>query len=214
MNDLYRHELRLFQNLFLPSVKLAKKERVGSRLRRRYEAPATPFQRVVDSPAVDPARVAELRQQRETLDPFQLSETIQAKLEEIFQLSAEVVKGNADLSTAIPKPERLSKTKTHRRARVKAKTARREKDKSTNTTKTKRKKKRQRRVTFLRGLTGLERPGVVGLRRGGAFSAAACCRCSGVAQGARFLALRLFRGTANGSDCDVAAGLPRHFVAA
>ena len=35
IEDLYRHELRRFQNLFLPSVKLAKKERVGSRLRRR-----------------------------------------------------------------------------------------------------------------------------------------------------------------------------------
>lgn len=28
-------DLLLFQNLFLPSVKLAKKEQVGSRLRRR-----------------------------------------------------------------------------------------------------------------------------------------------------------------------------------
>ena len=45
MNDLYSKELRVFQNLFLPSVKLAKKERVGSRLRRHYEAPQTPFQR-------------------------------------------------------------------------------------------------------------------------------------------------------------------------
>jgi len=35
INDLYRQELRRFQNLFLPSVKLAKKERVDSRLRRR-----------------------------------------------------------------------------------------------------------------------------------------------------------------------------------
>jgi hypothetical protein len=39
LNDLYRHELRLFQNLFLPSVKLRQKERVGARQRRRYDAP-------------------------------------------------------------------------------------------------------------------------------------------------------------------------------
>jgi hypothetical protein len=44
MHDLYEQELRLFQNLFLPSVKLAGKERIGSRWRRRYEAPRTPFQ--------------------------------------------------------------------------------------------------------------------------------------------------------------------------
>ena len=34
INDLYEKELGLFQNLFLPSVKLAKKERMGSRLGR------------------------------------------------------------------------------------------------------------------------------------------------------------------------------------
>ena len=89
IDGLYRNELRLFQNLFLPSVKLAKKERIGSRLRRRYEAPETPFQRVAASPAADLERVADLRRQRETLDPFRLSATIQAKLDRIFRLSAE-----------------------------------------------------------------------------------------------------------------------------
>src|SRR5438552_10885406 len=45
INDLYCNELGLFQNLFLPSVKLHSKLRVGSRLRRRYEPPLTPLQR-------------------------------------------------------------------------------------------------------------------------------------------------------------------------
>jgi hypothetical protein len=86
INDLYRQELRRFQNLFLPSVKLAQKERVGSRLRRRYEAPQTPWQRVVSSPVADPERLAELVQERARLDPFQLSRRIQEKLERIFRL--------------------------------------------------------------------------------------------------------------------------------
>lgn len=89
INDLYGNELRVFQNLFLPSVKLAKKERVGSHLRRCYEAPQTPFQRVLASPVVDRECVAELERRRSTLDPFQLSATIQAKLEGIFRLSAD-----------------------------------------------------------------------------------------------------------------------------
>ncbi|MGH9376154.1 MAG: integrase catalytic domain-containing protein, partial [Terriglobia bacterium] len=89
INGLYRNELRLFQNLFLPSVKLAAKERIGSRLRRRYEAPETPWQRVLACSVVDPERVAELRRRREKLDPFQLSATIRQKLEAIFRLSAE-----------------------------------------------------------------------------------------------------------------------------
>jgi len=87
LNDLYRQELRRFQNLFLPSVKLAKKERVGSRLRRRYEAPQTPWRRVATSPVADPERVAELAQERARLDPFDLSRRIQEKLASIFRLS-------------------------------------------------------------------------------------------------------------------------------
>jgi hypothetical protein len=89
INDLYGNELRLFQNFFLPSVKLAKRERVGSRLRRRYEAPATPWQQVRPSGQADPQRLAELAQQRGRLDPFQLSRRIQTKLEGVFRLSRE-----------------------------------------------------------------------------------------------------------------------------
>jgi hypothetical protein len=89
INDLYRRELRWFQNLFLPSVKLARKERVGSRLRRRYEAAQTPLQRLAASGAADPARVTELQRLRKGLDPFELSATIEAKLEGIFALSRE-----------------------------------------------------------------------------------------------------------------------------
>ena len=45
MNAVYA-DLRLLQNLFLPSVKLQRKERVGARLRRHYDAPQTPLERV------------------------------------------------------------------------------------------------------------------------------------------------------------------------
>ncbi|MGH9448336.1 MAG: integrase, partial [Terriglobia bacterium] len=150
INDLYRHELLLFQNLFMPSVKLARKERVGSRLRRHYEAAATPFQRVSASPVADPERVAELRRQRATLDPFQLSATIRSKLERIFQLSTEV-KGNGDPSLPTSQGERIIERKAHRRARAKAKPARGEKAKATTTktkAKAKGKEKRRRRVTL------------------------------------------------------------------
>src|SRR2546429_9925100 len=46
MNDLYRNELRLWMNLFLPSVKLLKKVRGGSKVRRVYDAACTPFEGV------------------------------------------------------------------------------------------------------------------------------------------------------------------------
>lgn len=87
MNDLYRNELRLFQNLFLPSVKLRRKDRVGARLIRRYDPAQTPFERVVASPQADPSQVAALQHLRETCNPFDLSKTIDQKLERIYQMA-------------------------------------------------------------------------------------------------------------------------------
>jgi hypothetical protein len=88
LNDLYSQELRLFQNLFLPSVKLRRKVRVGSKLKRVYDPPQTPFQRVCASQQIIPAKVAQLQHWRDTLDPFELSRQIEHKLERIFQLSS------------------------------------------------------------------------------------------------------------------------------
>ncbi len=87
MNDLYRSELRLFQNLFLPSVKLVKKVRVGSRVRRRYDRPQTPLERVVTTGGGDPTKVAELVALRDRLDPFTLAQTIDEKLDRLYRLA-------------------------------------------------------------------------------------------------------------------------------
>jgi len=87
LNALYGHELRLFQNLFLPSVKLVRKERVGARLRRRYDAPRTPLDRVQACPEVDPAAVASWVALRDQLDPFALSRAIDRKIERLVALA-------------------------------------------------------------------------------------------------------------------------------
>src|SRR6266571_5678131 len=83
----YRGELRLFQNLFLPSVKLLRKERVGARVRRRYDAPRTPLDRVLACPDLRPEVAAQLRRQRASLDPFALARTIDQQLERIYALA-------------------------------------------------------------------------------------------------------------------------------
>ena len=87
INALYGHELRLLQNLFLPSVKLLRKERVGSRVRRRYDTPRTPLDRVLACAEVDLAKVDALVALRDRLDPFALAETIDWQLEAIFALA-------------------------------------------------------------------------------------------------------------------------------
>ena len=87
MNDLYRSELRLFQNLCLPSVKLVRKVRVGARLRRVYDRPQTPFERVLACPEADPRKVAQLQTLRRRLDPFALAEAIDQKLTRLYALA-------------------------------------------------------------------------------------------------------------------------------
>lgn len=87
INDLYDQELRLWLNLFLPSVKLVKKVRVGSKVRRVYDGPRTALERVRACPQADREHVAQLEGLRKQLDPFQLAKRIERKLERIYRLA-------------------------------------------------------------------------------------------------------------------------------
>jgi transposase InsO family protein len=87
LNNLYGRELRLWLNLYLPSVKLVKKVRVGSKVRRVYDAPCTPFERVKTCRQANPEQVAGLERLRKSLDPFQLGRIIERKLEHISRLA-------------------------------------------------------------------------------------------------------------------------------
>ena len=87
INDLYGYELRLWLNLFLPSVKLLKKVRVGSKVRRVYDGPRTPFERVRGCPQADGEQVARLEELRKRLDPFQLARAIERQLKRIYGLA-------------------------------------------------------------------------------------------------------------------------------
>jgi hypothetical protein len=87
MNDLYQNELRILQNLFLPSMKLNKKIRVGSKLKRRYDKPQTPLERLLNCPQADPLKTQELKRLRDQTDPFELAKRIEQKLERIYQMA-------------------------------------------------------------------------------------------------------------------------------
>jgi len=93
INDLYANELRLFQNLFQPSFKLKEKKRVGSRLVRKYDKPKTPFKRVLESGKYHRAKMKKLKDLAASLDPFELSEAIDRKLERIFKMASQRVGG-------------------------------------------------------------------------------------------------------------------------
>ena len=68
-------------------MKLIDKVRVGSKLRRRYDQPLTPLERLLACPQADPAKLQALKGLRETSDPFALAKTIEQKLDRIYQLA-------------------------------------------------------------------------------------------------------------------------------
>lgn len=98
LNDLYANELRLYMNLFQPSVKLLRTIRKGSRRVRRYDEPRTPLDRLVGMPGADPQKVDALLHLRSRLDPFDLARIIRRKLERIWEMR------HTGKKTAKPKP--------------------------------------------------------------------------------------------------------------
>jgi hypothetical protein len=80
-------DLRLFPNLFPPSMKLQRKERRGSRLIRRYDRPQTPCERVRACPEADPRKLAALRRVLQTTDPFVLSVRLDQQRAQLSRLA-------------------------------------------------------------------------------------------------------------------------------
>lgn len=87
MNELYRGELRLFMNLYQPSVKLIKTIRIGSRRKRVYDNPSTPFDRLLKGEQADRVKLNALKALRNQINPFELSARVNGKLEHIFSLA-------------------------------------------------------------------------------------------------------------------------------
>lgn len=136
LNVLYA-DLRLFQNLWLPSVKLLRKTRVGSRLRRQYGPPQTPFERVRASGDVDAAKLVELTRLRDATDPFALAARIDQQLDRVYALATRRRPGDAagpveaknastrslensksEFSTATPGPSSLAPQKKRTKTSV------------------------------------------------------------------------------------------------
>jgi hypothetical protein len=84
MNELYKNEWSLYQNHFMPSMKLISKERLGSKYKKRYEAPKTPYERILDTDLIDNNTKEKLIAIHKTVNPFKLKKDIENKLTMIF----------------------------------------------------------------------------------------------------------------------------------
>jgi hypothetical protein len=88
INALYASDLLSFQNLFQPSLKLKSKMHLGSKTKRIYDCPQTPFDRVLRSGCFDRSKAKHLKQCRDSIDPFVLSQRIDQKLFELTPLAS------------------------------------------------------------------------------------------------------------------------------
>jgi hypothetical protein len=77
VNQLYAH-VRLLVNFFYPSMKLVEKVRVGARVHKRYDAPRTPYQRVLDCTLIAEAAKKKLRAQLKQLNPAEITRAMAA----------------------------------------------------------------------------------------------------------------------------------------
>lgn len=84
LNAIYA-ALRLYTNFFLPVMKLQEKVRTGSKVTRRYDAPLTPYKRLLDHPRISQGIKDTLTAQYHTLNVVELKDRLNHLQQQLFQ---------------------------------------------------------------------------------------------------------------------------------
>jgi hypothetical protein len=80
MNEIYRAFWNPLRNFFTPNLKLIKKERVGAKIKKTYDTPKTPYQRLMESETLSKRQKAKLKEAIKTKNPFFLKEQLETRL--------------------------------------------------------------------------------------------------------------------------------------
>ncbi len=86
MNEIYRAYWNPLQNYFTPVLKLVSKERIGGRIKKKYDKPKTPYKRLLESTYVTEKDKANLKDNHKTKNPIYLKREMDKKLKEFFKL--------------------------------------------------------------------------------------------------------------------------------
>jgi len=95
---------RLYINFFQPSFKLKSKTRDGARVKKVYHPPATPCDRLIAHPAVDPTVKADLAAQFLALDPVRLLQQIRIVQQALSDIATYGPPAQQATPTASPSP--------------------------------------------------------------------------------------------------------------
>lgn len=83
MNSIYKNEQLLLYNFFIPTMKLRFKFREGSKMKRRYFEPKTPYERLMESEILPEEQKKKLQYIYSRLDPFKLKNELQKKMNKL-----------------------------------------------------------------------------------------------------------------------------------
>jgi hypothetical protein len=83
LNELYE-VLRLYLNFFVPVMKLKEKERIGSKMIKRYDTPKTPYQRILEAEDVSQEVKERLQKQYQTLNLVKLKKNVDDVLKKLI----------------------------------------------------------------------------------------------------------------------------------
>jgi len=80
ISDLYRGDLRLYKNFFQPVMKVIEKTRIGGKVKKKFDIPATPYHRLLASADMTAEQKQKLTALYVTLNPADLKRRIDKAL--------------------------------------------------------------------------------------------------------------------------------------
>lgn len=86
MNKIYKEYWNPLHNYFLPSFKLEEKIRVGSKIKKKFDTPKTPAQRLLESKGYSGYMKKQVQYQLKRLDPIKLKKGLEKELDIFYML--------------------------------------------------------------------------------------------------------------------------------
>lgn len=90
MNRIYKKYWNPLHNYFLPSFKLESKERVGGKIKKKFEIPKTPAQRLLETKNYSSYMKNKVKHELSNLDPIDLKRGLEKELKNFYRLLEQI----------------------------------------------------------------------------------------------------------------------------
>lgn len=102
INDLYEHYWLPLRNYFTPVMKLISKTRQGGTIKKHYDTPSTPCDRLLNNPHVSEQTKQMLKSTRSKLNPLELAEELEQSLTAIYEAADAIIQQKEEPYEAPP----------------------------------------------------------------------------------------------------------------